>query len=86
MITQNRKAKQRHDKAEYYDVSERDDMEPQLDIDDASSSDGQVDMRNHIHVEDYFSSIRDIQNDYMLRELEAERRMQEINGNNKMMF
>ena len=66
-------------------ICRRDGMEPQLDLDGASS-DGQVDKRNHIHVEDYFSSARDSKNDYMLRELEAERRMQEINGNNKMMF
>ena len=43
-------------------------------------------MRNHIHVEDYFSSIWDIENDYMLREMEAERRLKEINENNKIMF
>ena len=62
-------------------------MEPPIDLDDASSSDGQqVDMRNHIHVEDYFSSVRDIKNDYMLRELEAERRLKEINENNMIMF
>ena len=48
-------------KAEYYDLSGRgDDMEPPIDLDEASSSDGQVDMRNHTHVEDYFSSTRDI--------------------------
>ena len=34
----------------------------------------------------YFGSIRNSENDYRLKELEAERRMQEINGNNKMMF
>ena len=61
-------------------------MEPPIDLDDASSSDGQqVDMRN-LHVEDYFNSIGDFKNDYMLREMESERRMQEINENNKMMF
>ena len=43
-------------------------------------------MRNHIHVEDYPNSIRDIKNDYMLREIESERRMQEISGFNKAMF
>ena len=61
-------------------------MEPPIDLDDASSSDGQVDMRSHIHVEDYLNSIRDIKNDYMLREMEAERRSKEISENNKIMF
>ena len=60
-------------------------MEPPLDLDDPSS-DGQNDMRNHIHIEDYLNPIRDNKNEAMLREMEAERRMQEINGNNKMMF
>ena len=58
-------------------------MEPPIDLDDASSSDGQqVDMRSHTHVEDYVNSIRDIKNDYMLREMGSERRVQEINENN----
>ena len=86
MITQSAKAKKRNGKAEYYDLSGND-MEPPIDLDDASSSNGQqVDMRNHIHVEDYFNPIRDIKNDHMLREMEPERRMQEINGNNEMLF
>ena len=59
-------------------------MEPPLDLDEGSSSDGQNDIRNHIHIEDYFHSIRDIKNEPMLREMEAERRMQEISENNKM--
>ena len=68
MITQSAKAKKRNGKAEYYDLSGRDDdMEPPIDLDEASSSDGQVDMRNHTHVEDYLNSIRDIKNDRMLR-------------------
>ena len=62
-------------------------MEPPIELDDASSSDGQQDgMRNHIHVEDYFNPIRCIKNDYMLRELEAERRLNEISENNKITF
>ena len=61
-------------------------MEPPLDLDEDSSSDGQNDMRNHIHIEDFFNSVRDIKNESVLREMEAERRMQEISGNNKMMF
>ena len=60
MITQSVKAKKRNGKAEYYDLSGRDDMEPPLDLFEASSSDGQVDMKKHIHVEDYLGSIRDI--------------------------
>ena len=72
------KLKKRNGKAEYYDLS-GDDMEPPIDLDDASSSDGQqVGMRNHIHVEDHFNSMKDIKNDGMLREMESERRMQEI--------
>ena len=61
-------------------------MEPPIDLDEASSSDGQVDTRKHFHVEDYVSSIRDIKNDYMLSELEAERRLKEINEHNKITF
>ena len=61
-------------------------MEPPLDLDEDSPSDGQNGIRNHIHIEDYFNSARDIKNESTLREMEAERRMQEINGNNEMMF
>ena len=43
-------------------------------------------MRNHIHVEDYLSSIRGITNDYMLREMEAERRLKEIKEHSKIML
>ena len=35
-------------------------MEPPLDLGEDPSSDGQGDMRNHIHIEDYVNSIRDI--------------------------
>ena len=60
-------------------------MEPPIDLDDASSSDGQqVDMRNHIHVGDYFNSVSYMKNDYMLRGLEAERRLNEISENIKI--
>ena len=85
MITENVKAKKRNAQAEYYDLSGND-MEPPLDFEDSSSSDGQNDRRNHIHIGDYFNSIRDIKNESRLREMEAERRMQETNENNKMMF
>ena len=64
-------------------------MEPQIDLHDdssSSSSDGQNDRRNHIHIEDYFNSIRDLKNESMLRGMEAERRMQEITGKSTMMF
>ena len=82
MSTQSVKAKERNGKAEYYDLFGND-MEPPIDLDDASSSDGQqVDMINHFHVGDYLISIRDIKNDYMLRGMEPERRMQATNGNN----
>ena len=53
--------KLKNGKAEYYDLPGRDeDMEPPFDLDEASSSDGHVDMRKHVHVEDYFGSIRNI--------------------------
>ena len=85
-MTQSVKAKKRNGKAEYYDLFGND-MGPSIDLDDASSSGGQqVGMRNHIHVEDYFNSTRNVKNDYMLRAVGSERRMQEINENNKMMF
>ena len=61
-------------------------MEPPLDLDEDPSSDWQNDMGSHIHIEDYFNSIRDIKNEPMLREMEAERRTQEINENNSLMF
>ena len=72
--------------AEYYELSEMDDMEPQLDLDETSSSDGHVDLSNYLHVHDYLDSIRDLENDFRLKELETERRLQEINGNDKMML
>ena len=77
-----RKANAKNDDTEYYDL----DREAQHELESsASSSDGQVDVANHIHVEDQFGSVRDIKNDYMLKSLEAERRMQEISGNDKRM-
>ena len=80
--TQSIKAEKRNAQAEYYDLSGTD-MEPPFDLDEDSSpsSDGQNDRRNHTHIEDYFNSIMDIKNESMLREMESERRMQEINGN-----
>ena len=80
MITENVHAK----KAEYYDIPGTD-MEPPLEL-DSSSSDEQDYRRNHIHIEDYFNSIRDLKNEPMLKEMEAERRMQEITENNTMRF
>ena len=59
-------------------------MEPPLDLGEDSPSGGQSYMRNRDHIEDYFNSTRDINNDSMLREMEAERRMQDI-SDNKMM-
>ena len=71
-------------KAEYFDLSGND-MEPPHES-DSSSSDGQNYSRNHIHIEDHFNSMRDLQNESILREMEAERRSQEINDNNTKMF
>ena len=80
MITEHANAR----KAEYYDLSGTD-MEPPLEI-DSSSSDEQNYRKNHAHIEDYFNSIRDLKNESMLKEMEAERRMQEITENNSRMF
>ena len=68
-------------KAEYFDLSGTD-MEPQHQLDSSSSSDGRNYSRNHIHIDDYFNSIRDLKNESMLREMETERRNQEIIENN----
>ena len=85
MVTESVNDRKRSAKAEYCDLPGHE-MEPPLDLDEDSSSEGQNDMRNHIHIEDYFNSLRDIKNESMLREMEAERRMQEISENNKTMF
>ena len=72
-----RKGNAKNDNAEYYGL----DMEPQLELESSASSDSshrQVDIADYIHVGDYFGSIRAIENDYRLKELEDERRMQEI--------
>ena len=65
-------------KAEFYDLSGNE-------VDTSSSSDEQNYSRNHIHI-DHLSSMRDLQNEAILREMEAERRSQEINDNNTKMF
>ena len=85
MITEVLKLK--NAKAEYYDLSGNE-IEPPLDLDEdsSSSSDGQNDRRNHIHIEDYLSPIRNIESELMLREMEAERRLHEISENSKMIF
>ena len=73
-------------KAEFFDLFEND-MEPQHQLDSSSSSsDGQNYSRNHIHIEDYFNSIRDLKNESMLREIESERRNQEMIENSARMF
>ena len=85
MMTDSVNAK-KSSQAEYYDLSGTD-MEPPLELDSsASSSDGQNYSINHIHIEDYFNSIRDPTNESILKEVGAERRMQEITKNNTMMF
>ena len=74
-------------KAEYFDLSGNG-MEPQhqLDSSSPSSSDGQNYSRNHIHIDDYFNSTRDLKNESMLREMEVERRTQDIVEHNARMF
>ena len=83
MITENVNARE----TKFYDLSEND-MEPlhELDTSSPSSSDGQNYTRNHIPIDDYLNSIRDLKNESMLREMEAERRSQEITENNTGMF
>ena len=73
-------------KAEYFDLSGND-MEPQHELDSSSSSSSVVQnySRNHILIDDNFNSIRDLKNE-MLREMESERRNQEIIENNTEMF
>ena len=71
---------------EFFDLVPGDDMEPPLESDIASSSNGQVDLSNYIHVEDYMGSARNLENERRLEVLETERRMQEINENTKMML
>ena len=68
---------------EFFDLSSKDDMEPPIELDIASTSDGQVDLSNYIHVEDYMGSVRNLENERRLEVLETERRMQEINENDK---
>ena len=58
----------------------------QLDLEEVASSDGQVDMINYIHTDDYQGSVMNIENDFRLKQMENKRRMQEISENNKMMF
>ena len=63
---QARASKAKSDTA-YFEMSSRDDMEPPLELDTASSSDELVDVSNCIHVEDHMASIRNLQNDHRLR-------------------
>ena len=58
----------------------------QLDLEEVASSDGQVDMINYIHIYDYQGLIRNVENDFRLKEMENERRMQEVSEHNKIMF
>ena len=80
MITESVNAR----KVEYYDLFGTD-MEPPLEI-DSPSSDEQNYRRNHIHIVYYFNSVRDLNNESMLKGIGAERRMQEITENNTMML
>ena len=61
-------------------------MGPPIELDSSSSSDEQNYRRNRIHIEDYFNSIRDPKNESILKEMEAERRMQDITNNNTMIL
>ena len=85
MITKAVKAKTNNDNAEFFELSSGGDMD-QLDLEEVASSDGQVNMRNYMHIFDYQASIRNIENDFRLKEMENERRTQNINENNKMML
>ena len=67
-------------KAEYYDLSGH-----EVATSSSSSSDGQNYSRNRIHIGDHFNSMRDLKNEPILREMEVERRSQDITDNNTMM-
>ena len=78
---------------EFFELSSAgDDMEPQIELNSASSSNpghpaGQpVDLSNYIHVVDYMGSVRNLENERRLEVFETERRMQEINENNNTKF
>ena len=71
---------------ELFDLSSRNNMEPRTELDTASSSHGQVYLSNYTHVEDYMGSVRNLENERRLEALETERRMQEINENDKTKF
>ena len=89
IITRANNSRKANDNAEYYELSPGDDMEPPLEVDSASSSaSGQepIDLTNYIHVEGYMGSIRNLENDHRLKELENQQRMQEIFENNKIML
>ena len=61
-----RKANAKNHNTEYYGL----DMESQLELESASSSSsghGHADISIYMHVEDYFRSIRKIENDYRLK-------------------
>ena len=77
MLTESINARQ----AEYYDLSGN-----EVDTSSSSSSNGQNYNRKHIHIENRFNSMRDLKNESILREMETERRSQEITDNNTMMF
>ena len=72
-------------KAEYFDLSGTG-MEPPHELDSSSSSVVQNYNRNHILIDDYFNSSRDLKNEPMLREMGSERRNQETIENNTKMF
>ena len=65
-------------KAEYYGLSGN-----QVNT-SSSSSGGQNYSRNLIHIEGHFNSMGDLQNESILREMEAERRSQDITDNTMM--
>ena len=72
MITENANAR----KAEYYDLTGTD-MEPPLEL-DSSSPDERNYRRNHIHIEDYFNSIRYLKNERKWKPKEGCKRSLEI--------
>ena len=58
----------------------------QIELEEVAPSDGQVEMKVFIHIYGYQGSLRDIQTDFRLKEMENQKRMQEVSGNNLMMF
>ena len=61
MLTRANSLRKANANTEFFDLASGDDMEPPLELDTVSSSDGQVGLSNYIHVEDYMGSVRNLE-------------------------